>query len=225
MKLLVGLGERDVLFIDEIHALAPGVAEGVYEAIEDRQVSILMSSGVRARCITLDLPPFTMIGATTDAGLLPEAFLGRFVYRHLLEFYDARELAVILGRAAPCFGLEIEPEAAGALAEVSRGTPRRGIALLRQLRNEAVVAKRPVIDLSHVARTLDRLGIDGQGLGPLDRQYLDILRSRQRAMGLGQLARQLGVDAATLEREHEPYLIHLGLITITPQGRVALDRV
>jgi Holliday junction DNA helicase RuvB len=223
VKLLVGLGERDVLFIDEIHALGPGVAEGVYEAIEDRQVSLLLSSGGSARCVTLELPPFTMIGATTDAGLLPEAFLSRFVYRHLLEFYEARELAVILGRAAPHFGIEIEPEAAGKLAEVSRGTPRRGIALLRQLRNEAVVGQRREIDVAHVARTLDRLGIDGQGLGPLDRQYLDYLRSREHATGLGQAARQLGVDGRTLEREHEPYLIHRGLITITPQGRMAVD--
>jgi Holliday junction DNA helicase RuvB len=223
VKLLVGLGERDVLFIDEIHALAPGVAEGVYEAIEDRQVSLLFSSGMMARTVTLDLPPFTMIGATTDVGLLPEAFLGRFIYRHLLEFYEAPELAAILGRAAPHFGIEIEPQAAGNLAEVSRGTPRRAIGLLRQLRNEAVVAKHPVIDLAHVARTLDRLGIDGRGLGPLDRLYLNTLRKRGRPMGLGQLARQLGVDAKTLEREHEPYLIHLGLITITPNGRLALD--
>jgi Holliday junction DNA helicase RuvB len=223
VKLLVGLGERDVLFIDEIHALAPGVAEGVYEAMEDRQVSLLLSSGAMVRSITLDLPPFTMIGATTDAGLLPEAFLGRFVYRHLLKFYEARELAVILGRAAPHFGIEIEPEAAGELAEVARGTPRRGIALLRHLRDEAVVAKRPAIDVAHVARTLDRLGIDGQGLGPLDRQYLDYLRSRRHPTGLGQAARQLGVDGRTLERDHEPYLIHQGLITITPQGRMAFE--
>jgi Holliday junction DNA helicase RuvB len=222
VKLLVGLGERDVLFVDEVHTLAPGVAEGVYEAIEDQQVSLLMASGVLARCITLDLPPFTFIGATTDVGLLPEAFLDRFVYRQLLEFYESRDLAVIIGRAAPGFGIEIEPEAAAELAEVSRGTPRRALALLRQLRNEAVVDERSKIGVAHVARTLDRVGIDDRGLGPLDRQYLDILRARQCPVGLGQMARQLGVDATTLEREHEPYLIHLGLIRITPQGRLAL---
>jgi Holliday junction DNA helicase RuvB len=223
MKLLLGLRERDVLFIDEVHALPPGVAEGVYEAIEDQQVSLLFSSGALARAITLELPPFTLIGATTDAGLLPEAFLGRFIYRELLEFYEACELAVILGRAAPCFDIEIEPQAARELAEVSRGTPRRGITLLRQLRNEAVVAERRVIDVAHVARTLDRLGIDGRGLVPLDRQYLDLLNSREHPTGLAQAARLLGVDAGTLQREHEPYLIHLGLMTITPQGRVALN--
>ena len=145
VKLLVGLGERDVLFVDEVHSLAPGVAEGVYEAIEDRQVSLLISSGVMARAITLNLPPFTMVGATTDAGLLPEAFLGRFIYRQLLEFYEAHELAVIIERAAPSFGVAIEPAAAGALAEVSRGTPRRGLMMLRQLRDEAVVDGRRVI--------------------------------------------------------------------------------
>jgi len=106
---------------------------------------------------------------------------------------------------------------------VSRGTPRRGITLLRQLRNEAVVGERPVIDVAHVARTLDRLGIDGQGLGPLDRRCLAILRSRNGPVGLDQLARQLGVDPRTLQRDHEPYLIHLGLIAITPQGRLALE--
>ncbi|MHC4100021.1 MAG: AAA family ATPase [Planctomycetota bacterium] len=118
VKLLVGLGERDVLFIDEIHALAPGVAEGVYEAIEDQQVSLLVSSGAMARCITLDLAPFTMIGATTDMGLLPEAFLGRFVYRHRLEFYEARQLAVILG--AP----RHRPAAAASQRGRGRAAPR-----------------------------------------------------------------------------------------------------
>jgi Holliday junction DNA helicase RuvB len=223
VKLLVGLGERDVLFIDEVHALASGVAEGMYEAIEDRQVSLLMTSGVMARSVTLDLPPFTLIGATTDAGLLPEAFLSRFVYRQRIEFYESRCLAAILGRAAPCFGIEIDPEAAAELAEASRGTPRRALALLRQLRNEAVVGEKSTIGIAHVAKTLDRLGLDGRGLGPLDRQYLDYLRSRNHPTGIGQAAKVLGVDATTLEREHEPYLIHLGLLTITPQGRLALD--
>jgi Holliday junction DNA helicase RuvB len=223
VKLLVALGERDVLFVDEVHSLAPGVAEAAYEALEDRQVSLLISNGAMARTVTLSLAPFTLIGATTDTGLLPEAFLGRFVYREHLWFYEAHELAVIIGQAAPCFGVEIEPDAAGELAEVSRGTPRRGITMLRQLRNEAVAAGRRTIDVAHVARTLDRLGIDGRGLGPLDRQYLDLLNSRQHPTGVGQAARLLGVDASTLEREHEPYLIHLGLMTITPQGRVALN--
>jgi Holliday junction DNA helicase RuvB len=194
----------------------------MYEAIEDRQMSLVVTSGVMARTVTLDLPPFTLIGATTDAGLLPPAFLSRFVYRKSLAFYDACALAAIIGRAAPGFGIEIEPEAAAELAEVSRGTPRRGLTLLRQLRDEAVVGERSGIDVAHVARTLEGLGIDGRGLEPLDRQYLDILRARRCPVGLGQLARQLGVDAPTLEREHEPYLIHLGLITITPQGRLAL---
>jgi Holliday junction DNA helicase RuvB len=224
VKLLIGLDERDVLFIDEVHALAPGVAEGMYEAIEDRQVSLLMTSGVMARAVTLDLPPFTLIGATTDAGLLPEAFLSRFVYRQLLEFYEPRELAAIIGRAAPGFEIAIEPEAAAELAEVSRGTPRRALALLQQLRNEAVVGERSTIGVAHVARTLDRIGLDGRGLGPLDRRYLEILRTHQCPVGLGQLARQLGVDAPTLEREHEPYLIHLGLVSITPRGRVFLRK-
>jgi Holliday junction DNA helicase RuvB len=164
-----------------------------------------------------------MIGATTDVGLLPEAFLGRFVYRQLLEFYEAPELAVIIARAAPHFGIDIEPEAARKLGGVARGTPRRGITMLRQLRDEAVVGERRVIDAAHVAGTLDHLGIDGRGLVPLDRRYLALLNSREHATGLNQAARQLGVDARTLEREHEPYLIHLGLMTITPQGRVALN--
>jgi Holliday junction DNA helicase RuvB len=223
VKLLVRLGERDVLFIDEIHALPREVAEAIYEAMEDRQVSLLVSSGAMARCITLQLPPFTLIGATTDLGQLPPAFLDRFVYRHYLEFYAPQELSQIIRRAAPHLGVDIEPRAAGELAEVSRGTPRRGLMLLRQLRDEAVVARCRTIDVAHVAKTLDRLGIDGRGLCPLDRQYLEILRSAGGPVGLGQLALRLGVDAPTLQREHEPYLIHLGLIAITPGGRVALE--
>ena len=130
---------------------------------------------------------------------------------------------MILERAAPHFGTEIETEAAQELAEVCRGTPRHGIKLLRQLRNEAAVAKRTRIDMAHVAGTLDRMGIDGRGLAPLDRRYVQILRSRRHPIGLAQLARLLGIDARTLEREHEPYLIHLGLVTITPRGRATPD--
>ncbi|MHC4211413.1 MAG: AAA family ATPase [Planctomycetota bacterium] len=223
LKLLIGLGDRDVLFIDEVHTLPPGMITAVYEAMEDRRLSLTLRTGTLCRAVTLDLSPFTLIGATTDPGALPAAFLDRFVYRQHLDFYEPGELAVILARAAPHFGLEIESAAAARLGAVSRGTPRQGISLLRQLRNEAVADGRGRIDADHVARTLGRLGIDERGLGPMDRRYQSLLRSRSGPVGLGQASRLLGVDAPTLEREHEPYLIHLGLMTITSQGRIALN--
>ena len=223
VQLLIGLGERDVVFIDEIHALPRGLAEAVYQAMEDRRMSLVIKSGTLCRAVTLRLPPFTLIGATTDPGQLPAPFLGRFVHRHLMRFYPPNDLAEIIRRAALHLDLELEPDAASWLAAVSRGTPRQGIALLRRIRTKALRDGRRTLDAGYVQWMLALAGIDPLGLDAVERNYVQLLRSRRRPVGLQQAARLLGVDARTLECEHEPFLLHLGLIDITPGGRVALD--
>jgi Holliday junction DNA helicase RuvB len=221
VQLLIGLGEREIVFIDEIHGMGPRVTDIVHRAMEDRRVSVVLRSGTLCRAVTLELPPFSLIGATTEPGQLTPAFMGRFVYQHLLTYYAPPEMAEILGHAAPHFGLELDVLAATRLALVSRGTPRHGIALLRQVHNDAVADGRRAVDAAYMQRTLDRLRIDDDSLGPVDRQYLKLLRSRGKPVGLGQAARILGVDARTLQRDHEPYLLRMDLMDVTPNGRVA----
>jgi Holliday junction DNA helicase RuvB len=223
LRLLVDIGERDVVFVDEIHAAAPGVLTAVYGAMEDRQVNLVLKSGTLCRAVTLELPPFTLIAATTNPGSLDSPLIDRFVYRQRLEFYPPEDLALIIREAAAHLDVEVDSWAATRLASVSRGTPRRGIALLQQLCDEAAVEHRRVIEDQYVDRMLDRLGIDERGLDAVDRRLVGLLRSSDRPIGLHQAARTLGVDAEALEREHEPYLLHLGLIAITPQGRVAIE--
>ncbi len=172
----------------------------------------------------MDGQTFTLIGATTEPGQLPASFKSRFQNRELLKAYGPAELAELTRRAAARQSIEIDPRAARELAEVSRETPRNGLNLLKRMRNEAIAAGRPRIDVGLVTRTLQKMGIDGLGLDATDRGYLEILRERPgRPLGLERLAGMLGVDAATLARDHEPYLFRLGLATTTPHGRVALN--
>jgi Holliday junction DNA helicase RuvB len=223
VRLLGELCEGDVVFIDELHALPQPVCEVLYEALQSSTISLLVTRAGRARTLTLRLAPFTLIGATTDEGLLPQAFLSRFENQEHLSFYSPQELAEVIMRAAPDHDLEIDGRAARELAEVSRQSPREALRLLRRVRTDAVAAGRPRIDLAIVARTLDRLGIDGRGLGPVDRAYLEILEARGpgRPLGLRRAADMLGISFTTLERLYEPYLLRLGLVSTTPQGRVA----
>jgi Holliday junction DNA helicase RuvB len=222
VRLLGGLRERDVVFIDELHALPQAIAEVLYGALDDGRLDLLVTCAGQTRTVTLRLAPFTLIGATTDEGLLPEAFLSRFENQERLSFYDPRELAEVITRAAPARGLEIDADAARELAEVSRQAPREALRLLRRVRTAAAAAGRQRIDLAVVARTLDRLGIDGRGLGPVDRAYLGVLEARgpDRPLGLHRAAVMLGISPTTLERVYEPYLFRLGLISTTPRGRV-----
>ncbi len=164
-----------------------------------------------------------MIGATTDEGLLPAAFISRFENQERLRFYSVGELADVILGGARAAGLEIDDDAARELAEVSRQSPREALRLLRRVRTDAVAAGRGRIDLATVARTLDRLGIDGRGLGPVDRTYLEILEARGpgRPLGLHRAADMLGISPTALERVYEPYLFRLGLGCTTPPGRVA----
>ncbi len=198
------LGRRDILFIDEIHALPRRVAETLYEA--------------------MDRTHFTLIGATTEPGSLPEPFLSRFEIVEHLDFYKPCDLATLVAESATRQGLAIDAAAALRLAEVARGTPRRALQLLRRCRTVAIAEGRCGIDRAIVERTLDKLGIDELGLDRIDRRYLEILRSRGsgRPISLARLAAMLGMDAEALQRLHEPYLFRLGLIATTPAGRIAV---
>ncbi|MHC4787548.1 MAG: Holliday junction branch migration DNA helicase RuvB [Planctomycetota bacterium] len=223
VRLLAEVGERDAVFIDEVHALPQPVAEVLYGAVDDRRLDLLIMCAGRARTVTLRLAPFTLIGATTDEGLLPQAFLSRFEHQERLRFYSPNELDEVIQAAAPRVGIQVDADAARELAEVSRQSPREALRLLRRVRTDAVAAGRGRINLAAVARTLDRLGIDGRGLGPMDRAYLEILEARgqSRPLGLNRAAVMLGISPTTLERVYEPYLLRLGRISTTPQGRVA----
>jgi Holliday junction DNA helicase RuvB len=185
-------------------------------------MSILVMADGRLRTVTFRLPSFTLIGATTDQGLLPPAFISRFDNREQLDFYSPAELTEVIVRSEQRGDLEIARDVAQELAEVSRESPREALRLLRKIGDEAVATDRTCIDMATMARTLDRLEIDGRGLGPIDRAYLDLLRSRgKRPLGLARAAEILGICPTTLERVYEPYLLRLGLVTTTPAGRVA----
>jgi Holliday junction DNA helicase RuvB len=225
LRLLRGLEPHDILFIDEIHAMETSVAEVLYEAMTDRRVSLVVENGEAARTEVLSLPPFTLIGATTDESALPEAFLSRFEHMERLDYYGADDLAELIGRAAEKRGIAIDDPAAAALARVARGTPREALRLLSRARDQASIGGQEAIDAGIAAATLGRLGIDHRGLGPLDRAYLGVLRERGpgRPIGLARLAAILGRPPRVLERLHEPYIFRLGLATTTPCGRVALN--
>ena len=222
VPLLLGLGERAVLLIDEIHALPQPVAEVLYEAMEDATLSLPRRNGYEVGTACHPVAPFTLIGATTEPGALPGPLLSRFENRHWLGLYEPGDLAVLIGRAARQLSVEIEANAARRLAAVSRGTPREALRLLRKARQQARAERAPTIDAGVVARTLGRLGIDERGLVALERAYLETLDG-QGPTGIARLSAQLGVDPQALERDHEPYLFRLGLATTTPHGRVALN--
>jgi Holliday junction DNA helicase RuvB len=219
---LVELRDGDVFFIDEIHAMPMPVAEFLYEAMQDGQLSISITRAGRCHPVTFRLPAFTLIGATTDEGKLPEPFVARFENREQLRYYSVGELTELIMKVAQCATFPIEPDAARKLAEVSRQTPREALRLLQRARHEAKVAGTTSIDLATVVRTLQRLQIDDRGLGPVDRECVELLQSRNgNPLGVQRVAGLLGVPAATLERFHEPYLMRLGLIAIVRGGRVA----
>jgi Holliday junction DNA helicase RuvB len=225
MEMLMRLAELrngDMLFIDEIHEIPNPVAVFLYEAMQHGQLSISITRAGRRYPVTLRLPAFTLIGATTDEGQLLEPFVARFENREQLRYYDVGELTELIRKVAQCATTSIEPDAARKLAEVSRQTPREALRLLKQARREAKVVGTTTIDLAIVTTTLRRLQIDNRGLGPVDRECVELLKSRNGSpMGVQRVAGVLGVPAATLERFHEPYLMRLGLIAIVRGGRIA----
>ena len=224
--LLTNLEAGDVLFIDEIHRLSPVVEEILYPAMEDYQLDIMIGEGPAARSIKLDLPPFTLVGATTRAGLLTSPLRDRFGIVQRLEFYNVTDLTHIVSRSAHLLNLKIEPAGAAEIARRARGTPRIANRLLRRVRDYAEFKADGVITQSVAAAALAMLDVDPQGLDGLDRRFLHMLIEKFSGgpVGVESLAAALSEDAGTLEDVIEPYLIQQGLIQRTGQGRVATSK-
>ena len=220
------LEEGDILFIDEIHRLSKAAEEHLYPALEDFKIDIVIGSGPAARTLRLDLPRFTLIGATTRPGLISGPLRSRFGIIEHLEFYNEAELAQGIQRDAQMLGLRIEPEAALEIGRRSRGTMRIAKRLFRRVRDFAEVAGEPVISLERARQALDALGLDALGLEARDRLIVRTVIERFGGgpVGLETLATALSEDPETLEEVHEPFLIQQGLLKLTPRGRQATER-
>ncbi len=221
--ILNNLQEGDVLFVDEIHRLNRQVEEVLYPAMEDFAIDIMIGKGASARSIRLDLPRFTLVGATTRAGLLSAPLRDRFGVVHHLEFYSQQELTTIVIRSAQVLGVEIDPKGAAEIAKRSRGTPRLANRLLKRVRDFAQVKYDGRITLEVANFALDLLDVDSYGLDKLDRRILQtMIRNFQGGpVGLETLAAAIGEDAGTLEDVYEPYLLQNGFLGRTPRGRIA----
>ncbi len=224
--LLTNLQPNDVLFIDEIHRLSPVVEEILYPAMEDYQLDILIGEGPAARSIKLDLPPFTLVGATTRAGLLTSPLRDRFGIVLRLEFYAPAELARIVERSAGILGVRIEPEGVAAIAHRSRGTPRIANRLLRRVRDFAEIRGDGVIRADIAEAALAMLEVDRHGFDTLDRRLLATLVENFAGgpVGLDSLATAIGEERDTIEDVIEPYLIQQGYLMRTPRGRTATPK-
>ena len=221
--LLTNLEARDVLFVDEIHRLSPVVEEILYPAMEDYQIDIMIGEGPAARSIKLDLAPFTLVGATTRAGLLTSPLRDRFGIVQRLDFYDEAELLHIVRRSAGILGVPVVEEGAREIARRSRGTPRIANRLLRRVRDYAEVRADGRVDAGVAARALDLLDVDPRGLDLMDRKLLLTMIEKFAGgpVGLDSLAAAIGEERGTIEDVLEPYLIQQGLLMRTPRGRVA----
>ena len=221
--LLTNLEEGDVLFIDEIHRLSPQVEEILYPAMEDYQLDIMIGEGPAARSIKLDLPPFTLIGATTRAGSLTSPLRDRFGIVQRLEFYSAADLATIISRSAYYLDLAISPEGADEVALRSRGTPRIANRLLRRVRDFAQVKGDGKVSQDIAKQALDMVDVDKCGFDYMDRKYLLALIEKFAGgpVGLDNIAAAIGEERETIEDVIEPFLIQQGFIQRTPRGRIA----
>ncbi len=224
--LLTNLEEGDVLFIDEIHRLSSVVEEILYPAMEDYQLDIMIGEGPAARSIKLDLPPFTLIGATTRAGALTSPLRARFGIPLRLEFYNVKDLSTIVTRSAKVLELPIDEEGAIELAKRSRGTPRIANRLLRRVRDYAEVKYDGEINKKVADLALDMLDIDAEGFDYMDRKLLLAIIDKFMGgpVGLDNLAAAIGEERETIEDVLEPFLIQQGFIQRTPRGRIATDR-
>ncbi|MCW2953944.1 MAG: Holliday junction helicase RuvB [Conexibacter sp.] len=224
--LLTALEPRAIFFVDEIHRLPRALEEVFYPAMEDGQLPITVGQGAGARVVTLDLPPFTLIGATTRAGLLTTPLRDRFGIQHRLEHYDADELGRIVRRSAQLLGIEVESAGARAIAARSRGTPRVANRLLKRVRDYAEVRGDGIVTADVAAHALDLLQVDHVGLDHLDRSILRAICEMFGGgpVGLSTLAVAVGEEQDTIEDVYEPYLLQCGLIERTPRGRVATRR-
>ncbi len=221
--LLTNLEPRDVLFVDEIHRLSPVVEEILYPALEDFQLDIMIGEGPAARSIKLDLPPFTLVGATTRAGLLTSPLRDRFGIVQRLEFYNTADLASILRRAAGILGIELDAEGATELARRSRGTPRIANRLLRRVRDYAEVKADGRVTREVAAAAMAMLEVDEQGFDAQDRKLLLTIIEKFAGgpVGVDNLSAAIGEERGTIEDVLEPYLIQQGFIMRTPRGRMA----
>ncbi|UQN30985.1 Holliday junction branch migration DNA helicase RuvB [Brachybacterium kimchii] len=221
--ILSALEEGEVLFIDEIHRLARPAEEMLYIAMEDFRVDVVVGKGVGATSIPLELPPFTVVGATTRAGLLPAPLRDRFGFTGHLDYYRAEELHRVVTRSAGQLAVEIEDEAAGEISSRSRGTPRIANRLLRRVRDWAQVRGDGRLDLDAARRALDVYEVDARGLDRLDRAVISALCKRFAGgpVGLSTLAVSVGEETETVETVVEPYLVREGFLTRTPRGRIA----
>lgn len=219
---LTNLGQGDVLFIDEIHRLRPAIEEILYPAMEDNQLDIMIGEGPAARSIKLDLPPFTLVGATTRAGMLTSPLRDRFGIVQRLDFYSAGELAQIITRSAGILGTEISRDGAREIARRSRGTPRVANRLLRRVRDFSEMKEDGKISRGSAGRALDMLHIDSNGCDHLDRQLLLAMIEKFSGgpVGVDSLAAAIGEERDTIEDILEPFLIQQGFIMRTPRGRV-----
>ena len=221
--LLTNLEANDVLFIDEIHRLSPVVEEILYPALEDYQIDIMIGEGPAARSIKLDLQPFTLVGATTRAGMLTNPLRDRFGIVARLEFYNAEELARIVTRSAGLLGAPIDTEGAQEIANRSRGTPRIANRLLRRVRDYAEVKGDGTITQEMARKALSMLDVDPRGFDVMDRKLLEAVVHRFDGgpVGVDNIAASIGEDAGTIEDVIEPYLIQQGYLQRTPRGRIA----
>jgi Holliday junction DNA helicase RuvB len=220
---LTALEPRTVFFVDELHRLSRALEETFYPAMEDRKLPITVGQGAGARVVTLDLPPFTLVGATTRAGLLSTPLRDRFGIQHRLETYGPADLAAIVRRSARILEVELDEGGARAIASRSRGTPRVANRLLRRVRDYAEVRMGGVVTAEAADRALELLEVDEMGLDRLDREILDAIcvRFDGGPVGLSTLAVAVGEEQDTIEDVYEPYLLQQGLLKRTPRGRVA----
>jgi holliday junction DNA helicase RuvB len=223
--ILTGLEERDVLFIDEIHRLNRAIEEILYPALEDFRLDIIVGQGPAARTLTLDLPPFTLVGATTRTGLLTTPLRDRFGMIYRLDYYTPDELGQIVQRSARILGVAVDPAAAEEIARRSRGTPRVANRILRRVRDVAEVRHNGAVTVEIAREALELLDVDDDGLERIDRDLLRAIVEKFGGgpVGLSTLAVTLGEEPDTIEDVYEPYLLQLGMIQRTPRGRVATD--
>jgi len=223
--ILTNLEEGDILFIDEIHRLSPAIEEILYPAMEDFRLDIIIGSGPAAQTIKLDLPKFTLIGATTRAGMISSPLRDRFGMHFRMQFYDEKELSKIVQKASQKLEKPCKDDAALELAKRSRGTPRIALRLLKRVRDFADVEDEEHITLKRAKYALDELGVDSRGFDEMDMKLINLLlEARGKPIGLGTIAATLSEDEGTIEDVIEPYLIANGYIEKTARGRVATHK-
>src|SRR5580698_5822568 len=223
--LLTNLQPHDILFIDEIHRLAPPVEEILYPAMEDFQLDLIIGEGPGARSVRIDLPQFTLVGATTRSGLITRPLRERFGIPLRLMFYEPQELALIVARGARVLAFALEPDGAAEIARRARGTPRVAMRLLRRIRDFAAVQDWPSVDAEAADRALLRLDVDARGLDGMDRRYLRCIAQNYGGgpVGVETMAAALGDQRDVIEEVIEPYLMQEGFIQRTPRGRMLTE--